>query len=334
MSRIFIISNTCEGAIGGIETYVENEINFFLNQGYEVVAYYRIDSLSLLDKIRNLISWVKSNGIKSNDKIHLHDPRFTWMFWTMLILNLGRHTIFFSSHGFFFHHKKHQFIKRCYFKLLSILSNVFDVSIICSSKNDYSITSEYRWKKFVLFENPIEDVFVKVNLSQISPPYYRFVYWGRTSKNKNIELLLSVFNRLYNVDSNYHLTLVTSDHIVSFSYPWLSVIRNCSTSDLIEIVKDQQCFISLSNYEGFGLAIYEAYATGLLICCYPKLPVVKLLDFNYFPIYEFDEDYVFKSLCSELQNLVFVKSTRLIRSWNIAGFELLDVFGLQRHVIH
>ncbi|MDG1190204.1 MAG: glycosyltransferase, partial [Flavobacteriales bacterium] len=107
--------------------------------------------------------------------------------------------------------------------------------------------------------------------------------------------------------------------------PWLSLRLANGDDELSSIVNHQEAFISLSSYEGFGLALYEAYSAGLAVYCLKELPVTEYIDKNAIFFEDLDPQLVIDSIRQQRINYENVNVSTL-RTWSNLGGELLRIF--------
>ncbi len=129
----------------------------------------------------------------------------------------------------------------------------------------------------------------------ISKPY--ILYYGGIGPNKNVPLLLEVFKKLLKKSPN--LKLVIFDKDISKRGNDIKVKSNLGKEiqkkieklgiqdsiilpgffnykEIPVVLNESSCFVHLSSYEGFGLSVVEALASGACVIasnksCYPEI---------------------------------------------------------------
>lgn len=238
--------------------------------------------------------------------VHLHDPCMgTLSLMTIFFryLGLAHYKIVFSTHGFWFHnHNKRRILSqiaapayRIYSRFILGVCN----GIICVSQQDQILlSSEFPFsKKLVLksslIPNPVDTH--RFNTAGSSIPIsgkssgLNIICLSRNSPHKNLDLVVSLLEAASrNVGMCISLHLVgegTTSLSNGFSSDSSFFNLKCygSISDLqVELIASSCMFaISLSSYEGFGLAILELMAIGLVpivsdICAHSYVKKCKL----------------------------------------------------------
>ena len=111
MARIFILTCVIPGNTGGIENFVYNEAAVLRAKGKAVSLFIsnRMHG-SVFRRCVRLLRYLYRHKVTSRDVIHLHDPRFLELSWITLLFWRSR-SIYVSTHGLFFHTKKHHLLK-------------------------------------------------------------------------------------------------------------------------------------------------------------------------------------------------------------------------------
>ncbi|HZX20319.1 MAG TPA: glycosyltransferase family 4 protein [archaeon] len=204
--------------------------------------------------------------IKDTDVVHVHGIGF---FSDFLIATkfLHKKKVVVSTHGGVFHTENIGFLKKIYFNFLQRLLLRFADKMIAVSKNDFELFKKIT-NNVVLVENGI-------NVSDFTPGKKQknsFLFVGRFSKNKRVELLLDAFSK---VEAEFSLIIAGVD--------WENLLKkyrekvselglekkvsfaiNPSAEELRALYASSEFFVSASQYEGFGLALAEAMASGCI----------------------------------------------------------------------
>ena len=291
--RILQATNHFWPCTGGVERSVEDLSINLKNRGHDVSVL----CLNMCGKEKNLLPETeKYHGIEikrlkffdlkyykvatnimgavkeiNPDVIHVHGLGFLTDF---ILRNRHKHEIpiIVSTHGGIFHTKKLYSIKKIYFNNI-VKSHLKNADrIIAVSENDKKLFST------IANEDNLEIIENAVNLKKFEmrerkPVKNSFVFVGRLSNNKRIDLLIEAFSKLKNKD--FRIKIVGKDfdnlkgvlekkaeeHGLSNKIKFTGEI---SEEKLIQIFKDTEFFISASEYEGFGISAIEAMASGLI----------------------------------------------------------------------
>lgn len=142
---------------------------------------------------------------------------------------------------------------------------------ICSSKKFYIINNAIDLKKFFYDDALRTKLRNELNLNDKKV----IIHVGRFMKQKNHNFLIDVFNELYKRDSSYHLLCVGGAVRGDLSYKnnfekkmnEYNLNKSVSLlgvrSDVNDLLNAADMFVFPSLYEGLGLVLIEAQATGL-----------------------------------------------------------------------
>jgi alpha-1,3-mannosyltransferase len=208
--------------------------------------------------------------LKDADIAHVHNIGFLSDF-IVLTKWLHRKRIVVNTHGGFFHTKKIGFLKGIYLAWLKLLFRGVDL-VIADSKSDFEIFSNVT-KKIVLIENGVElESFEQLRRN---PKKNSFLFLGRLSKNKRIDLLLETFAELKKKGIGFRLLVVGKDFEgllagLKTRARELGIGKeteffpDASDKELLSLLSSSEFFVSASSFEGFGIAAIEAMAAGCI----------------------------------------------------------------------
>ena len=239
----------------------------------EEINGIKITRLDYLDLNLYKIAPEVLNQIKEFDVVHVHGLGFFSDFLSATKF-LHKKKLILSTHGGVWHTKNYSFLKNFYWEIQKglFLHNIDFV--VAVSKQDFEKFSEIVPKeKLILIENGVE--IEKFSDCRPDLKTKNFIYGGRISKNKRIDLLIKTFAEVLKKEKNAKLFIVGED--------WEGIVpelkqkaRNFGIEKSIEFTgmleeKERkklinQCafFVSASEFEGFGIATYEAMAAGLI----------------------------------------------------------------------
>lgn len=112
----------------------------------------------------------------------------------------------------------------------------------------------------------------EINLGKfnLSKPFFLFI--GRIEKKKNLDFLITTWQNFLKINQNFDLVLAGSDGYgsqeIKNKYQNLKSVKflgYISEQEKISLLKSCHSFIFPSIFEGFGLPVLEAMATGCLV---------------------------------------------------------------------
>ena len=216
---------------------------------------------------KNLLKLLKL--VEQNDIIHIHGFSFMTDF-LLLTKPFHKRKIIISTHGGFFHTQNLLFFKKIYFNLILPVLLTQAHKVLAVSRQDYVLFKNIlSLDKIKLLENTInEEKFSKFSGKKEKNT---FLFTGRLSENKRIDLLLKSFvqttkrihaAKLFIVGPDWNNNL-SKLKVLSLK---LGVQENVffegskSEEELLKYYGKSEFFISASDYEGFGLSVLEAVA--------------------------------------------------------------------------
>lgn len=291
--KILHLTNHFFPCIGGIERVVFDFCSALTKKGHEcrVVCYnkcansnkelapsqeingIKVIRLPFLDLKYYKITKPFLKLLRGADIVHVHGLGFFSDF-VLLTKFIHRKPIVVSSHGAIFHTGSN-FLKNLYFYFWNRLLLRNADKIIAVSEADKEIFSRIVLReKIELIENPLD--FKKFRGKKKEKNSFLFV--GRLSKNKRIDLLIESFALVAKKKKNFTLSIVGNDFDgiesalkkrakekgVSEKIEFLGPLVE---KELLELYAKSDFFVSASEYEGFGISAIEAMASG----CIPLL---------------------------------------------------------------
>jgi len=286
--KITMVTNNLYPCIGGVERVIECIFKKLIERGHEVkvicldtcanskkklkinekLGKIKIERIPYFDFKYYKIALGALGKVREADIIHVHGIGF---FSDFLIATkfIHKKPVVVSTHGGIFHTKKIALVKNFYFNIIQRFMLRFADSVIAVSKNDLELFNKIS-KKNILIENG-------VNVEAFSSGKKEkntFLFLGRFSKNKRVELLFDSFALLKN-KINFTLFIAGTD--------WENLLdsykRKCEALGIVKNVKfilnpndektkelyaKSEYFVSASRYEGFGIALVEAMASGCI----------------------------------------------------------------------
>lgn len=285
--RILHACNHFSPCIGGIERYVEDLCNQLISSGHtsDVVCLdrcaYSDDKLNSYEKIGKInvyripfmdlkyyhVAPSILNFIKDYDVIQIHGIGF---FSDILILTKISHKkpLTLSTHGGIFHTKKISFLKKLYFNLWCKFTMNFIDKVMAHSKKDEELFS--RISKPIMIPYAINFR----NFAEKKKEKNSFLFVGRLSKNKRVDRLLDVAFRLKGEIPDFKLYIVGDGDerpVLENKREKLGLNDNVyfvgekTGKPLLEYYSRSKFFLIASEYEGFGISVIEAMASGCTV---------------------------------------------------------------------
>lgn len=296
-------------SIGGFEEVVKNLCKYQKSQGHQPFVitlnkYFKnlsktLQSSEIIDGIeviripfigstRYPIAPMVLKHLNQADVVHVHAIDFFYDFLAFTKV-IHQKKMVVTTHGGFFHTNYASTLKKVFFKTITRFSSFFYHKVIASSENDQSLfRSIVHSNKLITIENGVDVKKLFVDNKSSFPPV--LLYFGRWSSNKGIYKMLDFVNMLvrYDKKNRWHLLLagrpydlseenVTKNIALRNLEKHVSIFNNPSTEELKALSLKASYFISLSEFEGFGIAPIEAMSAGLTPVLSTIPPFIKLI---------------------------------------------------------
>lgn len=208
------------------------------------------------------------NLVKHFDVIHIHNTDF---FLDSLAATrfIHRRPLVVSTHGGFFHTADYVALKRLYFNLITRRS-LRAATVVPNSAGDERKFAPYAGRA-ARIDNAIDyPAFAAV---ERQPVPGRLITVGRLAPNKNLPALLQVFAYARMLQPSLSLVVVGDGQLrpelegqaaalsIAAAVRWTGEIDD---ANLRAELAAAEVFLSAATYEGFGLALLEAMAAGLI----------------------------------------------------------------------
>lgn len=341
--KVLAITPTFYPNVGGIETvvkelaihlkkfgiktdiaHVAREHKKFVVEEYSTLKVYRVPLYGhRLVGIAPALFQFRS----SYDLLHIHDPQLLYITANTRFF-LNNTPAILSTHGGFKHTDNMFLLKKIFEKTLLKLMLSHYKMILTSSKADDMYFRQYS-NQVELCENGIDVNKFKVvdDWSYTTPKKNtrRWIYWGRLSKNKRLDVVIDYIAELKDKGVIVDLLVCGADfdNILSDlerkvdSYGLgnqIKFISYISDQDLIVELNSRGVFITASEYEGFGLTVIEAMAAGMVVIIRNIAPLNTFVEHSksgFILNFDFgdDDEYILNNIISlDLSELQMISS--------------------------
>ena len=285
--KIVQIGNHFYPCIGGIEKITLDISNALAKKGHNVkvislnkcansskelpekekLGKINIERIPFLDLKYYKIALGVYEKIKWADVVHVHGIGF---FSDFLLFTkwLHKKPIIISTHGGIFHTKDISSLKKIYFNYCQKFLLGYANRVIAVSKNDFEKFSELT-SNIELVENGVNVLEFRSGIKKKNT----FMFLGRFAKNKRVEKLLETFSQIKEKDFSLIIAGTDWENLLE-SYREkaiqlgidnkVSFILNPSDEETKALYSGSEYFVSASRYEGFGIAVVEAMASGAI----------------------------------------------------------------------
>jgi alpha-1,3-mannosyltransferase len=296
--RILHITSSFWPAVGGLENYVMNLCRHLIDRGHccDVLTIRRTtDAGSLMnecDRYNDInIKRIHSHGTErckifpplfkftvGYDLLHIHDLT-SFCGYFAAGKRLHKKLLVVSTHGGFFHTSKFHTLKNIYYK--AVLPSIFRRidKVIAVSNHDYEIFRPI-CPNIITIPNGIDFSFFSKVIKDIENN--SLLYFGRISQNKRLDNLIDTICCLRETIPNIHLYIIGQDweHLQSSLMQRIDskganknvfFLGQVTDDILLDYLAKARFFVTASQYEGFGLTVLEAMASG-------TIPIVNDID--------------------------------------------------------
>ena len=295
----------CNFTFGGVEQYILNVIDNIDRNKYNIsvmlpanmvydnenvlysrnVPVYKLTESKMSDKLREFQSIIQSEKINIVH-ITLGYSAFTY---AKAALKTKVDKVIIHSHTSKSGNENINLINKIARKIYFLYANRFickkTVNLACSdlaAKYLFSKSTkvEIVWNGIDIdkFRNAQEDEKI-YNKYGIDKNKINILTVGRMDNQKNPMFLIKVFNELVNINKNYNLVYVGSGPLKEQIYNLEKslklkdyIVHIPHTNEVSKLMKCCNAFLLPSLYEGLGIVVIEAQASGLRCFCSDKVP--------------------------------------------------------------
>jgi glycosyltransferase involved in cell wall biosynthesis len=225
---------------------------------------------------------------------------------------------------------KYPFLRRIYISFVTFIAAkkshvIFTVSNF--SKNEIKKEFKLKNKEILVTYNGVNEIFFneysdeeKLSfMKKYDLPYNVILYVGAIEPGKNLDKLLLAFSEFVKKDKlNFHLVLTSGiGWKQQFLAELLSELRIQSRvlflpyipeKELPLLYKCAQIFVYLSTYEGFGIPVLEALASGLPVIASKSKAIVEFAGEGIIPVDPFNISEIVDSMFKVINDRNFVIS--------------------------
>jgi alpha-1,3-mannosyltransferase len=230
------------------------------------------------------IGWAPALGAlaRGYDLIHVHDPQLLAITINVR-LSCGRIPAVLSTHGGFWHTSRGYLVKRLYEATMLGGSVRHYRRVLASSVSDFEYYKRFG-DRVRLCSNGVHVKRFNVVRSNASKGMNRWIYWGRLSSNKRVDLIVDCVAAMRQHGHPVELLICGRDSDGLMPQLQAQVERLglekavqfepfLDNAALVTELSTCSIFITASEHEGFGLAVVEAMAAGLIVVCRDMPPL-------------------------------------------------------------
>jgi alpha-1,3-mannosyltransferase len=243
------------------------------------IAVYRIPLRG-----NRLLGWAPAlRSLNGNyDLLHVHDPQLLAISANVRSI-CGDVPAVLSTHGGFWHTNRLSLLKRVFERTLLRGAVRHYRRVLASSVGDFEYFRHYSNRVF-LCNNGVNVKEFNALRREDSPSLHRWIYWGRLSSNKRVDVAIDYVAYARRLGHPVQLLICGQD----FDGLMPQLTAQIARLELGEAVRfepflddaalgaellNRGLFITASEHEGFGISVVEAMAAGLVVVCRDMSPL-------------------------------------------------------------
>jgi alpha-1,3-mannosyltransferase len=243
------------------------------------IAVYRIPLRG-----SRFLGWAPDLGSlqRNYDLLHVHDPQLLAISANVRWMS-GDIPAVLSTHGGFWHTDKLSLLKRVFERTMLGGAVRHYRRVLASSVGDLEYFRHYTNRAY-LCNNGVNVKEFNAVVRDDSPGLHRWIYWGRLSSNKRVDVAIDYVAHARRLGHPVQLLICGQDFDRLMPELRAQVIRlELSEAVRFETFLDdaalraelskRDLFITASEHEGFGLGVVEAMAAGLVVVCRNMSPL-------------------------------------------------------------
>lgn len=285
------------------------------------------------------IGWAPGLGsiARGYDLLHVHDPQLLAI-TANVRLSMGKMPAVLSTHGGFWHTNSGYLFKRIYERTMLRGMAGHYRRVLASSVGDFEYFKRYA-DSIWLCSNGVHVRKFNAVSGAARDGTHRWIYWGRLSRNKRIDLIIDYAAALRG--RGFPIDLLVCGQDFDGLMPGLQAqverlnLRGAvrfepfldDTALLAELAQ-RSVYITASEHEGFGLSVVEAMAAGLIVVCRDMVPLNSFVEQGHSGcLLQFDHgeadmgliaDLLSRSASQILAMSAAAREAASIHDWNIA----------------
>lgn len=236
---------------------------------YEVVQGIPVNRLPFIGGPLFFLAPTILKLVRKFDVLHVHNTDFFLDYLVATQVIHGK-PIIVSTHGGFFHTQDQATLKKLYFHSITPHSLSAVSAVIPNSQSDAERFGPYS-SRVVRIDNAID--YTSYAQVERQPIGGRCITVGRLAPNKNIAALLRVFAAAYASHPDLSLVVIgdgplraelerlSGELLIDQAVTWLGFIDNVNLREQLGLA---EFFLAAATYEGFGLAVLEGMAGGVI----------------------------------------------------------------------
>jgi glycosyltransferase involved in cell wall biosynthesis len=254
MSKAVIISKVEKESNGGIESFQKNLNNILSDNGYSVEVIEPKKKSKTLTRVTGIYVLRHLKKLMKSDLVLINDPQISIAAIASFINPFSRKILF--SHGWIFHNEKNKIISILFKLWVNTIANCV-AKVVCVSEQDEKII--WNKSKTIVLHNP-----VKLRTPKKKMPGAVLIV-SRDAKNKNLPLMAELLKELVDENLISKVFLVGAGlHKYFPANEFYDFHCGITEEKLDDLYGASTFFMSLSSYEGFGIALIEAMSAGCI----------------------------------------------------------------------
>jgi alpha-1,3-mannosyltransferase len=218
----------------------------------------------------------------SYDLLHVHDPQLLAITANVRSTCRGTPAIL-STHGGFWHTDRGYLLKKAYEATLLRGAAGYYRRVLATSVADFDYFKHYA-DRIALCSNGVHVKRFNTVPSSGRKGLNRWIYWGRLSRNKRVDLIIDYAAHARLLGHPVELLICGRDFDQLMPELRAQVDR-MRMGDAVRFgpflddaalraeLADRSVYITASEHEGFGLSVVEAMAAGLIVVCRDMSPL-------------------------------------------------------------
>jgi alpha-1,3-mannosyltransferase len=225
--------------------------------------------------------------VQRYDLLHVHDPQLMAISGNVRF-TCGNMPAVLSTHGGFWHTNRGYLLKRIYESTMIRGTAGYYQRVLASSVGDYDYFRHYV-DRISLCSNGVH--VKQFNTVRPARPRsaYRWIYWGRLSRNKRVDLVIDCAAAARRRGFPIDLLVCGQDFDGLLPELEAQVARlqlGCCVrfkpfldeEELRAELGERSIYMTASEHEGFGISVVEAMAAGLIVVCRDMVPLNSFVE--------------------------------------------------------